>query len=131
MLSIKRLAFIVTTIAPLALTGPVNKTSVQDNDMAEDDYWAQFCDDSNCSEGCGESVRVPNPGCLNEYGRRSILFHGGPSHDYAMVVSPSANCPCQELCAPVPLDTICWNISQYENSQSFRFQSEICGDNGC
>ncbi|ORY56400.1 uncharacterized protein BCR38DRAFT_300040, partial [Pseudomassariella vexata] len=95
------------------------------------DYWAQFCDDTDCSQGCGESVQVSNPGCLNESGRRSILFHGGANGDYALVVSPSGNCPCQENCASVPTGTTCWDISQYASSQSFRFIGGSCSGNNC
>ncbi|OTA90936.1 hypothetical protein M434DRAFT_397590 [Hypoxylon sp. CO27-5] len=108
MLAVKSLALLAMTIAPLALATSVNETVLQDDNGADDNYWAQFCDDSGCSQGCGESVKVPNPGCLNESGRNSVLFHGGPSHDYTIVISPSADCPCQEMCAPVPPDaTVC------------------------
>jgi hypothetical protein len=31
--------------------------------------------DNACNDGCGESVSVDNPGCLNENGRQSIKFH--------------------------------------------------------
>ncbi|KAI0838546.1 hypothetical protein F5Y06DRAFT_303849 [Hypoxylon sp. FL0890] len=127
----KRLALLATTMTSLAIAAQLNKTVMQNSFGAEDDYWAQFCDDSSCLHGCGESVQVPNPGCLNESGRKGILFHGSPSHDYAMVVSPSANCPCQKTCAPVPRGTTCWDISLYSNARSFRFQSEYCADNAC
>ncbi|KAI1139429.1 hypothetical protein F5Y05DRAFT_381926 [Hypoxylon sp. FL0543] len=102
MFSVKLYALLAAPIATLATAARVNETAVQESEGVVDDYWAQFCDDSSCSQRCGESVKVPNPGCLNESGRKSILFHGGPSHDYAVVVSPSTNCPCQRMCAPVP-----------------------------
>ncbi|RYP11510.1 hypothetical protein DL764_000033 [Monosporascus ibericus] len=125
MFSVKTFAFIVMATAPLAFTLPANETLIQA------DYWAQFCDDTDCSQGCGQSVQVSNPGCLNQNGRRSILFHGTADGDYAMVVSPSANCPCQETCASIPTGTSCWDISLYHEAQSFRFISGHCtADNG-
>ncbi|KAI1324118.1 hypothetical protein F5Y16DRAFT_424247 [Xylariaceae sp. FL0255] len=96
------------------------------------DYWAMFCDDTDCTTGCGESVSVTNPGCLNESGRQSILFHGDiDSGDYSLVVSPSGNCPCQDNCETIPSGTTCLDISLYEDAQSFRFISGNCGSNNC
>jgi hypothetical protein len=43
--------------------------------VAQATTYAQFCNDDSCTDGCGESVSVDNPGCLNESGRRSIKFH--------------------------------------------------------
>ncbi|KAK3681312.1 hypothetical protein B0T22DRAFT_344787, partial [Podospora appendiculata] len=93
--------------------------------------WAQFCDDSNCSQNCGGSVQVSNPGCLNEGGRRSIRFHGGGGGDYSLVVSPSGNCPCQVTCTTVPSGVGCWDISGYSGYQSFRFIGGHCSGNNC
>ncbi|KAI2469563.1 hypothetical protein F4781DRAFT_214817 [Annulohypoxylon bovei var. microspora] len=120
----KTLAFFVAATAPLALGIPA-----EENTQA--DYWAQFCDDTACSQGCGESVSVSDPGCLNESGRKSILFHGTADNDYALVVSPSGNCPCQNTCSSVPSGSTCWDISGYSADQSFRFISGSCGSNNC
>jgi hypothetical protein len=43
--------------------------------VAQATTYAQFCNDNACNDGCGESVSVDNPGCLNENGRQSIKFH--------------------------------------------------------
>ncbi|OTA98367.1 hypothetical protein M426DRAFT_28538 [Hypoxylon sp. CI-4A] len=125
MLFSKTIALFIAAAAPQVLAAPSNTSSIQA------DYWAQFCNDESCSQGCGESVRVSNPGCLNESGRKSILFHGTPDTDYALVVSPNAGCNCQETCASVPTNIQCWDISSYSGDQSFRFQSGSCPGNNC
>lgn len=60
------------------------------------DIWGMFCDDTDCSQNCGISVKITDPGCLNQNGRQSVLFHGADTGtgDYSLVVSPSADCPC-------------------------------------
>jgi hypothetical protein len=60
--------------------------------------WAQFCNDDNCSEGCGAAVDLDNPGCLNQYNRRSIKFSGTISQDVNLVASPNPGCDCQNYC---------------------------------
>ncbi|KAI1205633.1 uncharacterized protein F4807DRAFT_464514 [Annulohypoxylon truncatum] len=120
----KTIALFLVAAAPLAFGLPAEES-------AQDDYWAQFCDDDACTQGCGESVRVSNPGCLNESGRKSILFHGSAGGDYALVVSPSGNCPCQNTCSSVPTGSTCWPISEYSGDNSFRFISGKCGSNNC
>lgn len=60
--------------------------------------WAQFCNDDNCNEGCGAKVDLDNPGCLNQYGRRSIKFSGMIQQDVNLVASPAPGCPCQNYC---------------------------------
>ncbi|KAH8167408.1 hypothetical protein CIB48_g824 [Xylaria polymorpha] len=132
MFTIKTLGiFLMAAAVPLAAASPVNDTVV--DAAAAADFWAQFCNDDNCSEGCGESVRVSNPGCLNEGGRKSIRFHGSDvgNGDYALVVSSGANCPCQNTCASVPSGSLCWGISDYSGDQSFRFISGHCASNNC
>ncbi|KAI2619512.1 hypothetical protein GGS26DRAFT_601975 [Hypomontagnella submonticulosa] len=125
MFSVKTISLLIAAIAPLGLAAPAG------NETIEADYWAQFCNDSGCSQGCGESVQVSNPGCLNESGRKSILFHGTSGGDYALVVSPSGNCPCQNACESVPSGATCLDISQYGSAQSFRFISGNCAGNNC
>ncbi len=34
--------------------------------------FAEFCNDDNCSEGCGISVEVDNPGCLTQFGNTLV-----------------------------------------------------------
>lgn len=57
--------------------------------------WAQFCNDDNCSEGCGAKIDLENPGCLNQYGRKSIKFSGIIAQDTNLVASPNPGCDCQ------------------------------------
>jgi hypothetical protein len=87
--------------------------------VAQATTYAQFCNDNACNDGCGESVSVDNPGCLNENGRQSIKFHVRSSRDacrymicdadtfqiqdlnlaqVSLVFSPTPNCPCQNYC---------------------------------
>jgi hypothetical protein len=63
--------------------------------VAQATTYAQFCNDDSCNDGCGESVSVDNPGCLNENGRRSIKFHDLNFAQVSLVFSPTPNCPCQ------------------------------------
>ncbi|XDG08908.1 hypothetical protein ABKA04_008523 [Annulohypoxylon sp. FPYF3050] len=119
----KTIALFIAAAAPLALGMPA-----EENTQAT---WAQFCDDTNCSQNCGQSVDISNPGCLNQNGRKSIRFHGGSSGGKALVVSSGGNCPCQNTCASVPSDTGCWDISQYSGDHSFRFISGKCSSNNC
>ncbi|KAI0143447.1 hypothetical protein GGR57DRAFT_365566 [Xylariaceae sp. FL1272] len=97
------------------------------------DFWAMFCDDPFCTIGCGESVQVSNPGCLDESGRGSVLFHGADvgSGDYSLVISDSADCPCQSDCQEVPSGSTCWDISTLSTANSFRFISGTCDVNNC
>lgn len=63
--------------------------------------WAQFCDDNACSVNCGESVDVNDVGCLTEYGRNSVLFHGASdseSQEVHLIWSPDDACSCQNDC---------------------------------
>lgn len=60
--------------------------------------WAQFCNDDNCSEGCGAKVDLENPGRLNQYGRKSIKFSGVIAQDTNLVASPNPGCDCQNYC---------------------------------
>ncbi|KAI8088922.1 uncharacterized protein BX664DRAFT_331736 [Halteromyces radiatus] len=66
------------------------------------DAWAQFCNDDNCSVGCGEWVAVGNPGCLGESGRKSVNFKGDSPWHYALLYTPVGNsqCGCQFACDP-------------------------------
>lgn len=96
MFSMKPIVLLLSAAAvmPLAAGLPTNDTEL--DLLPRGDFWAMFCDDTDCSQNCGQSVEVSNPGCLNQNGRQSIRFHGSEfSSDYSLVVSPSADCPCQ------------------------------------
>jgi hypothetical protein len=131
MFTTKTFALLIAAAAiPLTAASPANNTV---SHAAQSDFWAMFCDDTECSQNCGQSVKVSNPGCLNENGRQSILFHGGDvgSGDYSLVVSPSGDCPCQDTCTTVPTNNLCWDISQYQDAQSFRFIGGHCASDNC
>ena len=96
--------------------------------------WAQFCDDNACSVNCGASVAVNNPGCLDEYGRGSIAFHGDIDLYYSLVMSPGPDCPCQDECIEgivyggVP---DCYDLAGHTSAESFRFVGQSCDANNC
>lgn len=88
------------TPAPYAPSDSSSSTVAQ----PENDYtnWAQFCNDEDCSDGCGEWVDMANPGCLNEAGRKSFRTKSnGPNIAGGLVYSPAASCPCQTMCDPI------------------------------
>lgn len=60
--------------------------------------YAQFCDDTECSENCGISVSVDNAGCLTQKGRQSVKFHGTNLVKADLVSSPGDTCDCQNYC---------------------------------
>ncbi|KAI0538581.1 hypothetical protein GGR58DRAFT_512999 [Xylaria digitata] len=128
MFAAKTLAmFIAAAAVPLAAASPTNNTVIQA------DFWGQFCDDTGCSQNCSGSVRISNPGCLNQIGRQSIRFHGPDigRRDYSLVASPSGDCPCQDACLTIPTNITCWDISNHQNALSFRFISGHCDSDDC
>ncbi|KAK5169064.1 uncharacterized protein LTR77_006373 [Saxophila tyrrhenica] len=68
------------------------------SNLALANTFAEFCNDDNCSEGCGLAVDTNNPGCLTQYGRRSVRFHGINSQDVSLIASPGDTCDCQNYC---------------------------------
>lgn len=96
--------------------------------------WAYFCDDENCNEGCGESASVNNPGCLNESGRKSVKLNGNIAwNQFALIVSPDQNCPCQDNCFAgfSGGDNLCVSLDNYQGS-SYRFiTASSCPGNTC
>lgn len=130
MFTVKNIALLFA-VMPLALALPATEAENSTDVEIQAGYWAQFCNDADCSEGCGQSVKVSNSGCLNQSGRKSIRFHGTPGNDYALVVSPGGDCPCQSTCASVPSGTECWSIEDYSSALSFRFISGNCDSNNC
>lgn len=69
------LAMLVHSPVATALPAIKNYTSVNPNnpDFGSGTVgWAYFCNDEHCSEGCGISVDMSNPGCLGEIGRKSV-----------------------------------------------------------
>ncbi|KAI1379618.1 hypothetical protein F4677DRAFT_442593 [Hypoxylon crocopeplum] len=91
--------------------------------------WVQFCDDTACSQNCGLSVSINDPGCLaNEWGRRSLKLHGSDFLGAYLVHSPDAGCGCQIDCTDLPGAgaPTCIDISGKATSQSYRFQLTTC-----
>ncbi|KAI2621199.1 hypothetical protein GGR54DRAFT_639328 [Hypoxylon sp. NC1633] len=91
--------------------------------------WVQFCDDTGCSENCGISVSINDPGCLaNEGGRRSLKLHGSDFIGAYLVHSPDARCGCQNDCTDLPGAgaPTCLDLSGKAPSQSYRFQLTTC-----
>ncbi|TIC08076.1 hypothetical protein E3Q14_04049 [Wallemia mellicola] len=102
--------------------------------------YAQFCDDENCTENCGTSVSVDNPGCLVESGRGSIKFHDLNLGSIDLVATNNDQCSCQSHCythvvegmgkQPPSCMSLKDNLKQFK---SFRFLNTggTGGDNGC
>ncbi|OTA99778.1 hypothetical protein M426DRAFT_27175 [Hypoxylon sp. CI-4A] len=91
--------------------------------------WARFCDDEQCTQNCGQSVSVDNPGCLGrEWGRRSVALHGEDFIGAYLVHSPDEGCGCQNDCTAVAgMGTpTCVDISQKAAARSYRFQLTTC-----
>ncbi|KAL7627951.1 hypothetical protein AAE478_002147 [Parahypoxylon ruwenzoriense] len=91
--------------------------------------WAQFCDDTSCTENCGQSVSVNDPGCLAaEYSRGSVKLHGSDFLGAYLVHSPDARCGCQADCTAIPGTggPECIDLSAKAKSQSYRFQLTTC-----
>lgn len=79
----------------------------------------------NCSEGCGISVNVNDPGCLTEFGRGSILFHGDNVADVSLIASPGSTCDCQNYCE----DDIVQSVIHFNNYNPTCFtlrDEEVC-----
>ena len=76
---------------------PVGNATVNRHALSQG--WATFCTDTKCSEGCGISVSINNPGCLKEPNARSVKIHSGIPFDmFSLVVSPGDSCRCQRNC---------------------------------
>ncbi|KAI8965572.1 hypothetical protein F5Y11DRAFT_344448 [Daldinia sp. FL1419] len=108
--------------AAVFLTGTVN---VQ---FATGKIWAQFCDDTACTENCGISVDVNDSHCLKGEGpRKSIKFHGSDFVGTYLVHSPDDSCGCQQDCTEVSRSApSCIDISGNAPSKSYRFQITTC-----
>lgn len=113
---------------------PGVNTTIHTNKPAQG--WATFCTDTKCSEGCGISVSLNNPGCLHEPRARSVRIHDGVFFDrFNLIVSPGDGCRCQTDC----IDQIagdsneCLNLDEHRGG-SYRFiTSDACDkkDNVC
>ncbi|KAI0139502.1 hypothetical protein F4776DRAFT_591889 [Hypoxylon sp. NC0597] len=93
--------------------------------------WARFCDDTACSDNCGEWVSTSNPGCLQESGRKSIQFKELWEN---LVFSPDDKCSCQTECVSTPGSgpkSGCQDITSFVTALSFRFIGDNCGGNNC
>lgn len=86
--------------------------------------WATFCTDTKCSEGCGISVSLNNPGCLHEPRARSVKIHDGIYlfDRFNLIVSPGDGCRCQTDCiGQVTGDSNeCYNLDNHKGG-SYRF----------
>ena len=93
--------------------------------------WATFCTDTKCSEGCGISVSLNNPGCLNEPRARSVRIHDGIFlfGRFNLIVSPEDSCRCQSDCIGrfAGDDNTCVSLDNHKGG-SYRF---ISADDGC
>ncbi|KAE8151148.1 hypothetical protein BDV25DRAFT_139131 [Aspergillus avenaceus] len=125
--------------ATLALAAPsvdVNDVSEVNNNTlsTQTQGWAYFCNDENCNEGCGQSVSINNPGCLNQSGRKSLKLKGNIAWDkFALLSSPDQNCPCQDNCyaAFSGGDDLCISLDNLPGS-SYRFiTADSCPGNTC
>ncbi len=91
--------------------------------LAFADTFAEFCNDDDCSEGCGISVNTNNTCCLTQYGRRSVLFHGSNFGDVSMIASPGAISDCQNCCEEVIVLSALHIFG--ENDDHWRFTASI------
>lgn len=122
-------ALIATTLTATSLAAPLSPR----NEVV----YATFYDDNACTQNGGEAVSVSNPGCLNESGRQSIYFQAGfDDADVYLVESSAANCPCQDNCDYIALDTynsdpFCYSID-LTAWNSYRFETGTeCPANNC
>lgn len=102
------------------------------NDTAK---WAQFFDSDSCSGSHGIGVKLENPGCLNEPGRRSFKLHGYDFGLYYLISSPNSDCPCQSNCfALAGRENGCFRLDGSMVGSSYRFisrQNRVCPQNQC
>lgn len=94
--------------------------------------WGQFCDDENCKENCGMSVRLSNPGCLGQRNRKSLKLHG-PGYqmfEMALIASPGETCNCQKSCMTLNGPGACIKLED-TSALSYRFIDTICPENNC
>lgn len=100
---------------------PGVNTTIHTNKPAQG--WATFCTDTQCSEGCGISVSLNNPGCLHEPNARSVRIHDGIFFDrFNLIVSPGDGCRCQTDCiAHIAGDSnTCMDLDNHKGG-SYRF----------
>lgn len=97
--------------------------------------WAQFYDNDSCSGSHGMGVKLENPGCLNEPGRRSFKLHGYDFGLYYLISSPNSDCPCQSNCfALAGRENGCFRLDGSMVGSSYRFisrQNRVCPQNQC
>lgn len=106
-------------------------------------YWGQFNTGGNCDgDDVGDAFDIGDSGCLDRLGD-SIKFHsdsGGSAINYAFVVSPDGECPCQDQCQVVQSDDLdgeCWQLVDDKDGASYRFvflqgpEAPACPANNC
>ncbi|KAJ4406624.1 hypothetical protein N0V82_010090 [Gnomoniopsis sp. IMI 355080] len=97
-------AVILAILTQLVASQPTTNVATNTTSRSIDNLnsWASFCNDDDCTEGCGEWVDITNTGCLAENYRRSIKFKSdtGPEVQGGLVYSPGNTCNCQSECDP-------------------------------
>lgn len=105
------------------LTDPTNLTHPHE---MYDGGWARFCNDANCTEGCGQWVSLTNSGCLTENSRGSIAMKNtGANIRVGLVYSPTDHCDCQTRCTeeiPEQFASACFTLDpdSARDSHSYR-----------
>lgn len=120
------IASLVQSTAASAVTPALAHTSPSQKDA--DKAWAQFCDDTNCLDNCGEWVDVSNSGCLSESGRKSFnIKTNGPVVGVGLVYSPGSTCNCQTECEGINWSSGCSmiNATLAPSTNSYRFSKEL------
>ena len=119
------LSLALTTLALASILGQLTGATT----------FAQFCNDAACTD-CGESVSVDNPGCLMEFGRVAVKFHGVNVDSVNLVSSPANTCNCQNDCVSDIVKALqavpgCFPLTG-PPAQSFRFVgNQGCDPNNC
>ncbi|KAJ5272565.1 hypothetical protein N7478_007690 [Penicillium angulare] len=136
-------AFILATLASLSFAAPAEDsqglTSTLNRRMSSDDKWGQFCDDSDCSDNCGEWVNMADTGCLNEGGRGSFYVRDSTVDAFFMIASADGDCPCQTSCDGAGNDRgtgwkagdSCHQLDSDMQSYRFVFADGTCPDDEC
>ncbi|KAJ7622211.1 hypothetical protein FB45DRAFT_838405 [Roridomyces roridus] len=99
------------------------------------DFFANFFDDSACTQNGGIGVDLRNPGCLGEAGRGSVFIPNTglgtlDDNQFCLVItSSSGSCTCQSSSNTFTATGFCKVLNP--SDQSYRFISGACGPNNC
>nr|POF22233.1 hypothetical protein CFP56_36318 [Quercus suber] len=100
--------------------------------LAHADNFANFFDDSSCTQNGGIGVDITDDGCLNEAGRSSVYIpaNGDSATTYCLVItSGDGSCSCQNVGYNFTPTGFCKTLNP--SDQSYRFIKEACGPNNC